>query len=114
MRAKKHMMRTAVAVGVAGLAFSSLAPVTASADEIVSKSGHKVCPAGQQVRVWSLSWGESVKHHWYSDNGTYGTDARDILIGPVDTQTFTLQRDVYWRVVAEGPRPNIEGGAKCY
>lgn len=113
MRTKNHAVRTAVAAGVSGLVISGLAPLAAAA-ETVDQSGHKVCPAGQQVRVWSVTQGDNVKHHWYSDNGTYGTDAREIGLMGADTQTFTLQRDVYWRVVVEGPRTSIAAGAECY
>lgn len=114
MRTKKHLIRTAVITGAAGMVLSGLAPATASAatDEA---SGHKICPAGQQVRVWSFTQGDTVTHYWFSDNGTHGNESRDIGMMGEDTQTFTLQRDVYWRVVVEGEvDTHLAAGAECY
>ncbi|HLR96486.1 MAG TPA: hypothetical protein VK053_18320 [Jiangellaceae bacterium] len=113
MAAKHHILRTA-AVGLATVAVTATASVAAHAasDE---ESGHLTCPAGTQVRVWSLAGGDEVTHYWYSDNGKHGADVREIVgFGAVDSQTFTLERDVYWRVVAEGTRPNVEAGAECH
>lgn len=110
---KKGILRIAAAAGVAGLALSGVAPLTASA-ETQDISGHKRCPAGQQVRVHSFTGGDTVTHYWSTDTGQYGHETRDIGIGSADTQTFTLQRDVYWRVVVEGPVVALHAGAKCY
>lgn len=86
----------------------------------VSRSGHKVCPRGQQVRVWSFvgSQGGTVSHSWYSDYGpTHDTDSWSLPSwGFQDNQTFTLQRDVYWTVravSASGRTPTISAGAAC-
>lgn len=113
MRPKSRIMRTAAAAGVAGLALSALAPLTATA-ETADTSGHKRCPVGQQVRVHSFTGGDKVTHYWSTDTGKYGHETREIVVGSVDTQTFTLQRDVYWRVVVEGPVVALHAGAKCY
>ena len=116
MAAKHHILRTA-AVGFAAVAVTATASVTAQAAHVDEESGHLTCPPGTQVRIWSNAGGDTVTHYWYSDNGKHGSDVWDIShrLGPVDNQTFTLQRDVYWRVVAEGPMPpNIFAGARCH
>lgn len=113
MRTKKNIIGLAATVGVAGLALSGVAPLTASA-ETAEKSGHLTCPVGQQVRVHSYAGGDKVTHYWSTDTNKHGHESREIVIGSVDTQTFTLQHDVYWRVVVEGPVVALDAGAKCY
>jgi|SRR5690625_2973592 len=115
MATKHHLLRSAV-VGFGAVVMTATASITAQANESAEESGHLTCPPGTQVRVWSLAWGDEVTHYWYSDNGQHGADVRDLdpYLGPGDTQTFTLQRDVYWRAVAEGTRPNISAGAECH
>lgn len=75
---------------------------------IVDESGHKVCPPGQQVRIYSAQTGGIAKltHYWSAADSHYGHKVWD-PISLSTNHTFTLHSNVYWRVVAKGARPVI-------
>lgn len=110
-----HSFRRVAAVLIAAVALTLAVPAAAQATDTAEKSGHKKCPAGQQVRVYSVSQGGQVSHYWEATNDNYGSDTRAPKMWGVDLQTFTLERDVYWRAVVKGPRAVLQtAGAACY
>lgn len=116
MKLKHNFRRVAAAFLAAGaLTFAVPAAAAAQATESIEKSGHTTCPAGQQVRVFSVSNGGHVSQYWSATNDAYGSDVRAQKLWGVDMQTFTLERDVYWRVVVEGIRPTLHtAGGACF
>lgn len=103
-----------VFLSVPGLVFTTALPAHAGT---VDQSGHKVCPVGKQVRIYSYAstgFNGKITHYWSAVDDHYGHKVWKPGLPPTDSQTFTLHRNVYWRVVAEGSRPKImSAGARC-
>ena len=85
--------------------------------KIATKTGKLKCKAHEQVRIYSLTQGETTVHQFKSRGETTNDRFKNNNLKPVEHQTFTCERSVSWKIILTSieNRANIvSGGAACY